>query len=300
MTTTHPAAEMDSADTDVMRYRPRVLGLAYRMLGDVHEAEDVVQEGYLRWYQADRREVQKQEGWLMTVVGRLAVDRLRSASRRRETYPGPWLPEPVATAPPPDADAERESDLSIALLAVLERLAPEERAAFVLREVFDAGYDEIAGVLDRSEAAARQVVHRARQRVRAGRLRFPVAASAHGDMLQRFVAALAADDQPALLALLAPEVTFTSDGGGKVSAARNVVTGSDPVARMLLGLAAKHGARLEHRLAWLNGQPALLSLDGERVENATMLDLDGDRVTGVYIIRNPDKLGRVHHSPRME
>jgi len=280
----------------VLRHRPRLLGLGYRMLGDLHEAEDLVQDAYLRWYQGDRADVATPEAWLLTVTARLAVDRLRRASAARESYIGPWLPEPVATTPAPDRGAELQSDLSVALLLMLERLAPEERAAFLLRDVFDTGYGEIAGILSRSEAAVRQMVHRARERVRGGPPRFTAPADAGERLLHRFLDALAADDRDAVLALLAPEVTVTSDGGGKVTAARNVVVGPDHVARLMLGLERKHGAGLVHRLIHLHGQPALLSV-GAGLRFTTVLETDGERIHAAYIVLNPDKLRRLDDGP---
>jgi RNA polymerase sigma-70 factor, ECF subfamily len=281
---------------DVLRHRPRLLGLGYRMLGDLQEAEDLVQEAYLRWYQGDRADVATPEAWLLTVTARLAVDRLRRASVARESYIGPWLPEPVATTPAPDRAAERASDLSVALLLMLERLAPEERAAFLLRDVFDTGYGEIAGILSRSEAAVRQMVHRARERVRGGPPRFTAPADAGERLLHRFLDALAADDREAVLALLAPEVTVTSDGGGKVTAARNVVVGPDHVSRLMLGLERKYGAGLVHRSIHLHGQPALLSV-GAGLRFTTVLETDGERVHALYIVLNPDKLRRLDDGP---
>jgi len=282
---------------DVLRHRPRLLGLGYRMLGDLHEAEDVVQEAYLRWYQEDRADVATPEAWLLTVATRLAVDRLRRASAARESYIGPWLPEPVATTPAPDRDAERASDLSVALLLMLERLAPEERAAFLLRDVFDTGYGEIAGILSRSEASVRQMVHRARERVRGGPPRFAAPADADERLLHRFLDALARDDREAVLALLAPDVTVTSDGGGKAYAARKVVVGADHVSRLLLGIERKYGALVVHRVTHLNGQPALLSTAAEMFDFTTVLETDGERIHAIYRVLNPDKLRRLGDGP---
>jgi RNA polymerase sigma-70 factor (ECF subfamily) len=282
---------------DVMRHRPRLLGLGYRMLGDLQEAEDLVQEAFLRWYQADRATVQTPEAWLLTVVTRLAVDRLRAAAAARATYVGPWLPEPVATTPAPDRDAERASDLSVALLLMLERLAPEERAAFLLRDVFDTGYGEIASILSRSEAGVRQMVHRARERVRGGPPRFALPADAGERLLQRFLAALAADDREAVLALLAPGVTLTSDGGGMSGAARNVIVGADRVARLLLGLEHKYGAQVVHRITHLNGAPALFSVAYQTRGFTTVVETDGERIHALYRVLNPDKLRRLASGP---
>lgn len=287
-----------AAAVDVLRHRPRLLGLAYRMLGDFDEAEDAVQEGYLRWHQDDRTEIASPEAWLVTVVTRLAVDRLRRAASERAAYVGPWLPMPVATdalgsLPAPDHGVELASDLSVALLVLLERLAPDERAAFLLREVFGTGYDEIARILDRRPAAIRQMVHRARERVQAGRPRVPAPPELHGELLERFLAALAADDAPAMLGLLAPDVTFTSDGGGRVLAAGRPIVGASDVVRVVLSLARKYGRGTTMRMGRLNGRPALLTYDGDRLTTATMLDVDDGRITAVFTVRNPDKLRHV-------
>lgn len=295
----------DDPVLQVERSRPRLFGIAYRMLGDAHEAEDLVQETFLRWYQTDRAAVDTPEAWLVAVVTRLSIDRLRRAEVERVAYVGPWLPEPIATldpltAPPPLADqaAELASDLSVALLALLERLAPEERAAFLLRDVFDVGYGEIARVFEGTEAAARQMVHRARGRVRAGRPRFTAPPDARERLLRRFLDALAADDQDALIALFDPAVTFTSDGGGKAPAARNVLEGSARVGAFLLGVERKAAGRLAHRLAWLNGESAIVSdlrLPGApaAVFCATAFATDGTHIHAVYRVLNPAKLRRI-------
>lgn len=285
-----------AAAPDVLRHRPRLLGLGYRMLGDLHEAEDVVQEAYLRWFQGDREAVETPEAWLLTVVSRLSVDRLRKAQTARAAYVGPWVPEPVATGAA-DLAAERASDLSVALLMMLERLAPEERAAFLLRDVFDTAYGEIAAILQRSEAAVRQMVHRARERVRGGQPRFAVSSEAHGRLLRRFLDALAADDQEAVLALLAPEVTFTSDGGGKVWAARRIIAGGERVARMLVALERKYRERVQPRIVHLNGREAVGTWTDEHLYFTTVIETDGERITAFYRVLNPDKLQRVDAGP---
>ena len=281
----------------VAQHRPRLLGLAYRMLGDMDDAEDVVQEAYLRWHLEPRDDIRSPEAWLVTVATRLSVDRLRRARADRARYVGPWLPEPIATEPdrsaPTDRSAELASDLSVALLVLLESLAPEERAAFLLREVFGTDYAEIARILERRPDAVRQMVHRARQRVHAGRPRIATPPDAHERMLERFLAALAADDAPALLALLAPDVTVTTDGGGVVTAARNRITGPDRASRFLLGVVRKFGANAVWRMGMVNGQPALLNMAGGLVRSATVLDVDDGRIRGVYSVLNPAKLERV-------
>lgn len=301
--TMHAILEHQSTD-EILAHRPRLLGLAYRMLGDLDEAEDVVQEAYLRWHQADRRDVRSAEAWLVTVVSRIAVDRLRRLATQRATYPGPWLPEPIPTdaslmpnvPPATDHRAELASDLSVALLVLLERLAPEERAAFLLREVFGTDYAEIARILERSPDAVRQMVHRARQRVHAERPRVVTPPDEHGRILEQFLAAIAADDAPGVLALLAPDVSLASDGGGRAAAARNVLLGPDRVARLLLGV-ARHQREPEHettyRLTTLNGQPALLTFHHGTLASAMTVDVGQGRIRAVHIMRNPDKLRRV-------
>lgn len=288
--------DSSAAAPDVLRHRPRLLGLGYRMLGDLHEAEDLVQEAYLRWFQEDRADVQSPEAWLLTVVSRLALDRLRRAATARTSYVGPWLPEPVATDES-DRAVERAQDLSIAMLMMLERLAPEERAAFLLREVFDTGYGEIARILDRAEPAVRKMVQRARERVREGQPRFSAPPEARGALLDRFLAALAADDRDGVLALLAPDVTFTSDGGGKVWAARRLIVGGERVARMLLALERKFGGVVENRLVAVNGQPAVAVFHGEDLAHVTAIATDGERITAFYRVLNPDKLQHVTGGP---
>jgi len=276
---------------DLERHRPRLFGIAYRMLGDAAEAEDMVQEAFLRWHRADTSGVDAPEGWLVAVVTRLAIDRLRKLRTEREAYVGHWLPEPIATdrASDPARGAEVASDLSLALLVLLERLGPEERAAFLLREVFDAGYDEIAGVLGASQAAVRQMVHRARERVRGGR-RFAAPPDAQERLLGRFLEAVESDDRDALLALFAADATFTSDGGGRVPAARNVIRGNDRIARLLMGLQAKWRDVTTHRIRSLNGEPAIVTYAGDVVVAVTAFDTDGDQILAAYRVLNPEKL----------
>ncbi len=281
---------------DLEHYRPRLFAVAYRMLGNVHDAEDLVQEAFLRWHMEPRTGVVEPEAWLVSVTTRLAIDRLRHLKTVRRAYPGPWLPEPVAPerfAPPPDRHVELASDLSVAFLVLLERLAPDERAAFLMREVFDSSYADIAAVLERTEAAARQVVHRARERVRSDQRRFDVDADVAEGLLRRFLDALADDDDEELLAVFSPDATFTSDGGGKVTAARRVVRGADRITRLLRGVDAKFGHPFTYRIAVLNGGPALVQYVGGRVFSASFIETDGERITAMYRVLNPDKLGDV-------
>jgi RNA polymerase sigma-70 factor (ECF subfamily) len=281
---------------DLERHRPRLFGIAYRMLGDVHEAEDAVQEAMLRWHREERSGVESPEAWLVAVTTRLAIDRLRRAETERAAYQGPWLPEPVTDERwSPDRGVELASDLSMAFLVLLERLAPEERAAFLLREVFDADYADVARALGKSEAACRQMVHRARERVRTGRRRVAVPAEAQEELFARFVAALERDDEGAMLALFAEEATFTSDGGGKVPAARKVVAGPERIARLVLGLQRKFAALygVQRRVVRLNGEPTLLTFAVGRIVSTTSFATDGERILAVYNVLNPDKLRRV-------
>lgn len=286
----HPSAE------ELLRYRPRLLGLAYRMLGELAPAEDVVQEAYLRWHQDAPADVRSPEAWLVTVVGRLAVDKLRRSATERAAYDGPWLPEPVATefaGGSPEAALARAGDLSLALLVLLETLAPEERVAFLMREVFSEDYEVIAKMLDRSEGAVRQLVHRARGHVRAGRPRFGSPPDVKERILGRFRSALELGDREALLSLLAPDAKYLSDGGGKVYAARRPIVGAENIVRLLLGLRRRIGDRVQHRVLRLNGEPMLFALRDGQPYFVTELDLDGERIRTVLRVLNPDKLRRV-------
>lgn len=292
MDTEHPTPPA-GAD-DVERYRPRLFGIAYRMLSDVQEAEDLVQETFLRWHQAKHDDLVSEEGWLVAVITRLSIDRLRRAERERLRYVGNWLPEPIATSSvSPDQRAELASDLSMAFLVLLERLAPEERAAFLLREVFDAGYGEIARILDKAEPAVRQVVHRAKTRVREGRRRFAPPAERQAELLQRFLDALAADDKNAMLALFAPDATFTGDGGGKVGSVRKVIEGPDRITRLFLGLEHKYPGIVTHEIIELNGQPAIGSYHDGVIHYVTLFETDGEHIHAVYRVLNPDKLAHL-------
>jgi RNA polymerase sigma-70 factor (ECF subfamily) len=273
--------------------RGRLFGLAYRMLGSRAEAEDLLQEAYIRWHQADRGQIENPEAWLVTTTTRLAIDRLRRLKTEREAYVGPWLPEPIVShAPPPDSDLSLAEDLSIAFLTMLERLAPEERAAFLLHDVFDIGYPAIATVLDRSEAACRQVVHRARERVRGDRKRFETTDAARAALLRKFTAALEARDERTLLTLFAPDATWTADGGGKTAASPRPVVGAELIVKLVLGLREKFWA--EDRVlesATVNGESGLRVRDGDRLIAALAIETDGERIVNVYAVVNPDKLG---------
>lgn len=282
------------------RHRARLFGIAYRMLGSVEDAEDIVQEAYLRWHQATVETVRSAEAWLVAVVTRLAIDRLRRSATEREAYVGSWLPEPLAmpsAPPPPDSRAELASDLSMAFLVLLERLAPEERAAFLLREVFGADYAEIASVLERNEAACRQVVHRARERVRDENRRVMAGIDAKEHVVERFMAALAAEDKEALVSLFTDDIVWVSDGGGKAPAIRNVMSGADRVAQLAVGYQRKGRGLVTHRIEWINGEPAVLTLANGRTVFTTSFAIEGDRIAAVYRVLNPDKLRHVGPPP---
>jgi RNA polymerase sigma-70 factor (ECF subfamily) len=278
--------------------RPRLYGLAYRMLGSRAEAEDIVQEAFVRWHQVEHSRVENAEAWLVTTTSRLAIDRLRRLKTERDAYVGPWLPEPIVSAAPPDRALDLADDLSMAFLTLLERLAPEERAAFLLHDVFDVGYGEIASVLGRTEYASRQVVHRARERVRGDRKRFEVSESAKTDLLEKFLAAMEARDEHALLSLFAPDASWTADGGGKTAASPRPIVGAERIAKLVIGLREKFWAvdrRLE--IATVNGETGLCIRDGGRLIATMSIATDGERILAVYAVVNPDKLG---DGPRME
>ena len=227
-------------------HRPRLRSIAYRMLGSAADADDMLQEAWLRWNRAAQGEIRAPEAWLVTATTRLCIDRLRQLRTERLAYVGPWLPEPLAieTAPPADHSSELASDLSVAFLAVLERLAPEERAAFLLHEMFDSEYAAIAQVLGKSEAACRQLVSRARRRVREDKPRIHVNPEARANLLRQLARAVESQDSRGLLSLLARDATWTSDGGGKTKAAKKIVSGAAHVARFAVGVFRRYLPRL--------------------------------------------------------
>lgn len=286
-----PLPTRDAAAT-FEAHRGRLFGLAYRMLGSRADAEDIVQEVYLRWHEADQARIENPEAWLVTAGTRLSIDRLRRLKTEREAYVGQWLPEPIITPePPPDHHLELSEDLSLAFLTLLERLAPDERAAFLLHDVFDVGYDGIGAVLDRSAAACRQVVHRARERVRGERKRFEASEPAKAEMVQRFMTALDAKDEAALLQLFAPDAIWTADGGGKASAGLNPIVGGERMARLAVGLREKFWSPIRTmRIGTINGEPGVCMFDGDRLMATMSIATDGERILAVYAVLNPDKL----------
>jgi RNA polymerase sigma-70 factor, ECF subfamily len=286
---------MDVSGDIFNEHRPRLFGIAYRMLGSRADVEDVLQETYLRWMESNPSALRSVEGWLVTVLTRLCIDRLRSAKTEREAYTGTWLPEPLVTPAPlsPDRTVELASDISIAFLTVLERLAPEERAAFLLHEVFDFDYSEISKIIGKNQAACRQIVRRAKHRVREDRPRFSVNREAHGQLLEKFIEAASSGQREQIVNLLADEVRVTADGGSKVSSFRKVLQGSDRVARLYAGLSRKFAGRFVYRLAEINGEPGLLRYVDGKLESAQSFVINGTQICEIYIMRNPDKLNDI-------
>ncbi|MFD0227459.1 RNA polymerase sigma-70 factor [Streptomyces hirsutus] len=276
-------------------HRPVLLGVAYRMLGRVADAEDVVQEAWLRWAGGDRSEVREPRAYLVRVTTRLAIDRLRQIKARGETYVGPWLPEPYLTdfgdTTPDTAEQVVLTDsVSLAVLVVMESLSPLERAVFVLREAFGYPYSDIAAMLDRGEPAVRQLAARARRHVEERRPRYDVDPAQRRDLTERFLAAAAGGDLEGLMKLLAPDVRLVGDSGGKSRAPLRVLESADKVGRFLVGVTRKGFPDASVRLLELNGGPAALVLLGGRPDTVFQLDVVDGRVQAVYVIRNPDKL----------
>ncbi len=298
------SAPSSTPDTfEFERERGRLIGLGYRMLGSVADAEDLAQETYLRWQRADQKAIRELGPWLRTTMARLCIDELRARERRREAYVGPWLPEPYPTAAPESDAAERAlelaDDLSMAFLRLLERLGPEERAAFLLHDVFDAPYPAIVDGLGKTEPAVRQMVSRARRRLSDERPRHGATLAAHQDLARRFREAVLATDEAALLALFKPDATLVSDGGGKVRAALRPIYGADKITRFFAGLVRKGNlADVDLDPCWINNAPGfVLRDDGGAVTAALVLEVararDDVRISTLYIVNNPDKLARI-------
>jgi RNA polymerase sigma-70 factor (ECF subfamily) len=272
--------------------RRRLTGLAYRMLGSLAEAEDALQDAWLRWQAVEDGRVENPAGFLTRVVTRLCLDRLKAAKARRETYVGPWLPEPVVEDYPAESTGELAADLSVALLLALERLSPLERAAFLLHDVFDLDYPEVARALERSEAACRQLAARARANVQKERPRFPLPPGRGEAIAAAFQAALRSGDAAALTALLAKDAVLVADGGGLRRAALNPILGAEKIARFFAGLKAK-GAFDAVVAAWparINGLPGLVSREQDGTLQTMAFESDGERIVAIYVVRNPEKL----------
>jgi len=287
-------------------HRRRLLGLAYRMLGSVSEAEDAVQDAYLRWHATDRNGVADARAFLTTTTTRICLDVLKSARARRETYVGPWLPEPVVdtAALAPDAQTELAEDLSIALLLALDRLSALERAAFLLHDVFDCPFREVAGALGRSEAACRQLASRARAHVRELRPQAPPTISdgseplEHQQLLSAFIGAAKSGDLQGLMGLLAEDVRLTTDGGGKVPSALNVLEGADRTARFVVGAVSKgipNGSIIH--IARINGLPGLIVHRPDGSVTSAAFEIERNLIRAIYAVNNPEKLS--HLVPRL-
>lgn len=273
--------------------RPRLVRVAYRMLGSMADAEDVVQEAFIRWMAADRASVDQPEAYLRRTVARLSLDVLKSARRRRETYVGPWLPEPVVL----DAEAEAAADdVTLPLLLALERLSPLERAAFLLHDVFGVAFDEVAETLGREETAVRQLASRARTHVRASRPRFDVPKERGLEIAEAFFAASRSGDMAGLQALLAADVVLHADGGGKRPAANRVIEGLRDVLATHGALARafrRHGVSRLERYAVINGLPGFVTREADGLLQTTALQIEDGRIAAIYVVRNPDKLARL-------
>lgn len=277
--------------------RPRLFALAYRMLGTRQDAEDIVQEAYLKWSQAEVAGIRSPQAWLVSVTTRLCIDRLRSLKVEREAYHGPWLAEPlVEEVHSPEVALERGQHLSIALLLMLERLSAEERASFLLREVLDFDYDEIAGALQRSEGACRQLVYRARQRLGEARGRFEPSSAQHRALVERFAQATASGDIDRIAALLSDDAALVADGGGVVRTVLKPLRGAQRIARFFHVIArqlAAHAMPLDYRPVLVNGEPGLLRFINGSLHSVIALETTGSRVTSISIVANPAKITNI-------
>jgi RNA polymerase sigma-70 factor (TIGR02957 family) len=277
----------DSTDVFV-GHRNLLFTVAYEMLGSAADAEDVLQETWLRWVDVDRAQVRDDRAYLVRIATRLALNRMRTNARRREAYVGPWLPEPLLTTPDVAEDVELADSVSLAMLTVLETLGPTERAVFVLREVFAFGYDEIAAAVEKTPAAVRQIAHRARDHVAERRPRAEATAGERARVLQTFLAAVATGDIQSLMDVLAPDVVLVTDGGGVKKAALRPILGRDKVVRFLDAVSDGVGATAD--VVMVNGSPALrVVIDGE-VDTIASMVVENGLVTGLYAVRNPAKL----------
>ncbi|MEV7288477.1 RNA polymerase sigma-70 factor [Streptomyces sp. NPDC093252] len=285
----------DTATDLFEEHRPVLFGVAYRMLGRVADAEDVVQDGWLRWSAADRSDVRAPRAYLVRIVTRLSIDRLQQIRARGESYVGPWLPEPCVTdfgdgVPDTAERAVLADTVSLAVLVVLESLSPLERAVFVLREAFGFPFADIAAMLDRAEPAVRQLAGRARRHVEERRPRYEVDPASRRDLTERFLAAAGGGDLGALMELLAPDVRLVGDSGGKAKAPLRILESADKVGRFLVGVARQGIPDLTFRAVEVNAGPALLVLSGGKPDSVFQLDVADGRIQAVYVIRNPDKL----------
>lgn len=282
------------------QYRALLFSIAYRMLGSVADAEDMLQDAFIRWQQAVDAEIRSPRAFLVTIISNLCINHLQSARVQREEYVGHWLPEPIVTAPGSDPLGVLQVDesLSMAFLVLLERLTPIERAVFLLREVFDYKYSEIAAIVGENEANCRQILGRARQHVGAARPRFTASAQERDDLLERFLQATGAGDVNSLVALLADDVVLHSDGGGKAVALPNLINGAEHVGRALLhGFKELVPSNIVARMAQINGEPGIVTYLNGRPFSVLTLDARDGRIRGIYIVTNPDKLSHLPNLP---
>jgi len=289
-------AETDWDASAFEAHRPLLFSIAYRMLGSATEAEDVVQDAWLRARQDEHAEVRSPRAYLATIVTRLCIDHLRSAERTRMVYPGPWLPEPLAE--PNQESALLASSLSTAFLVLLEKLTPAERAVFLLREVFELDFDDIAKAVDKSPANTRQILTRARARLQEPRRRFTVPRRESEQIVRRFRHAVGTGDVDELMAMLHADATLVSDGGGKAAAAMRPVLGADRIAKFILGYADKaHWSESDFELVTINGTPGLLMRHALAGDGTFSFDIEDGRIRAIYVVRNPDKLrGFLEHA----
>jgi RNA polymerase sigma-70 factor (TIGR02957 family) len=284
---------LDPATRAFLAHRNLLFTVAYEMLGSAADAEDVLQETWLRWTGVDLGTVRDRRAYLVRITTRQALARLRTLGRRKESYVGPWLPEPLLTTPDVAEDVELADSVSMAMLLVLETLTPTERAVFVLRDVFDVDYDEVAEAIGKTPAAVRQIAHRARAHVAARRPRGVVSAAETRDALEAFQRAVETGDLRRLLDILAPDVVFLGDGGGIVQAVLQPVVGARMVGRVLAAGAARIAASMSVQPAQVNGYPALILRQGDDVDTVMAVRIDDGLITGLYAVRNPEKLSRM-------
>jgi len=287
---------MDQRTELFQRHRPRLMAIGYRMLGSTAEAEDLLQDAWLRWNESDTDSLRGPEAWLVTTTTRLAIDRLRRLRTEREHYPGFWLAEPVvepAGEDTPESLLEHAGEVSMALMQVLEQLAPDERAAFILRQAFEMEYGQLAAVLGKSEAACRQLVHRARERVKAQQPRFQVTPEAHWRLVEAFADAATRGDLARVKSLLADDAQLVSDGGGKVPSFGRVLHGSLRLAGLYYAAFRRLGAVIRYQVVRVNGRPGLARWVDGRLESVHACEVDGERIALIHIQRNPDKLARI-------
>jgi RNA polymerase sigma-70 factor, ECF subfamily len=284
-----PEAALENAAAVFDPLRPKLTRVAYRMLGSVADAEDVVQEAFIRWMGVDRTQVREPEAFLRRTVTRLSLDQLKSARRQRETYIGPWLPDPIV-------NEEEEEDVTLPLMLALERLSPLERAAFLLHDVFGLGFEEVAATIGRDPAACRQLANRARTHVREARPRFQVEKQRGLELAQAFFTASRSGDMTALGAMLAADVSIHADGGGKRSAARQPLIGFNQVIKAHKALAVlfkRHGSQLV-RTGFVNGLPGFITREADGELQTTALQIEDGKIAAIYVMRNPEKLRHLH------